>query len=123
EVHGVVRRSSTMNRSRIDHLEHGSPGDEDAARLVLHDGDMTDSGGLNRLVMTAQPDEIYNLAAQSHVHISFDQPEYTGNTDGLGTTGRLEAVRSTRLPTRCYHAPTPELFGLTPRHRTELSTF
>src|SRR5437016_13060503 len=69
EVHGVVRRSSTMNRGRIDHLEHGSPSEPDTARLVLHYGDMTDSGGLSRLVMTAEPDEIYNLAAQSHVHI------------------------------------------------------
>jgi len=123
EVHGVVRRASTMNRSRIDHLEHGSPGDQDAARLVLHYGDMTDSGGLNRLVMTAEPDEIYNLAAQSHVHISFDQPEYTGNTDGLGTTRLLEAIRSTRLPTRFYQASTSEMFGLTPPPQNELSPF
>jgi len=123
EVHGVVRRSSTMNRSRIDHLEHASPGGEDAARLVLHYGDMTDSGGLNRLVMTAQPDEIYNLAAQSHVHISFDQPEYTGNTDGLGTTRLLEAIRSTRLPTRFYQASTSEMFGLTPPPQNEFSPF
>jgi GDPmannose 4,6-dehydratase len=123
EVHGVVRRSSTMNRSRIDHLEHASPGDQDAARLVLHYGDMTDSGGLNRLVMTAQPDEIYNLAAQSHVHISFDQPEYTGNTDGLGTTRLLEAIRSTRLPTRFYQASTSEMFGLTPPPQNEHSPF
>ena len=123
EVHGIVRRSSTMNRSRIDHLEHASPGDQHAARLVLHYGDMTDSGGLNRLVMTAEPDEIYNLAAQSHVHISFDQPEYTGNADGLGTTRLLEAIRSTRLPTRFYQASTSEMFGLTPPPQNELSPF
>ncbi len=84
---------------------------------------MTDSGGLNRLVMTAEPDEIYNLAAQSHVHISFDQPEYTGNADGLGTTRLLEAIRSTRLPTRFYQASTSEMFGLTPPPQNELSPF
>src|SRR5207253_2273196 len=112
-----------MNRSRIDHLEHASPGDQHAARLVLHYGDMTDSGGLNRLVMTAEPDEIYNLAAQSHVHISFDQPEYTGNADGLGTTRLLEAIRSTRLPTRFYQASTSEMFGLTLPPQNERSPF
>ncbi|HAH64041.1 MAG TPA: GDP-mannose 4,6-dehydratase, partial [Rhizobiales bacterium] len=73
--------------------------------------DMTDSGGLNRLVMTVEPDEIYNLAAQSQVHISFDQPEYTGNTDGLGTTRLLEAIRATGRPTRFYQASTSEMFG------------
>ena len=72
EVHGVVRRSSSMNRSRIDHLEHAHPSHLEGARFTLNYGDMTDSGGLNRLVMTVQPDEIYNLAAQSQVHISFD---------------------------------------------------
>src|ERR1700758_1328734 len=80
EVHGVVRRSSTMNRGRIDHLEHAHPSHLENARFTLQYGDMTDSGGLNRLVMAVQPDEIYNLAAQSQVHISFDQPEYTGHT-------------------------------------------
>jgi GDPmannose 4,6-dehydratase len=72
EVHGVVRRSSTMNRGRIDHLHHGGPTQAGTTRFFLHYGDMTDSGGLNRLVKLARPDEIYNLAAQSHVHISFD---------------------------------------------------
>src|SRR5438477_10381458 len=75
EVHGVVRRSSSMNRGRIDHLQHGSPGDAQGVRFVLHYGDMTDSGGLNRLVKSVRPEEVYNLAAQSHVQISFDQPE------------------------------------------------
>jgi GDPmannose 4,6-dehydratase len=82
----VVRRSSSMNRGRIDHLQHSDPGQSHASQFVLHYGDMTDSGGLNRLVKTVRPDEIYNLAAQSHVQISFDQPEYTGDTDGIGTT-------------------------------------
>ena len=123
EVHGVVRRSSSMNRGRIDHLRHVNPAHPDGARFVLHYGDMTDSGGLNRLVKTVRPDEIYNLAAQSHVHISFDQPEYTGDADGLGTTRLLEAIRTTGLPTRFYQASTSEMFGLTPPPQNEKSPF
>ena len=119
EVHGVVRRSSSMNRGRIDHLEHDNPSHADGARFLLHYGDMTDCGGLNRLVMTVNPDEIYNLAAQSQVHISFDQPEYTGNTDGLGTTRLLEAIRATGRPTRFYQASTSEIFGSTPPPQNE----
>jgi GDPmannose 4,6-dehydratase len=84
---------------------------------------MTDSGGLNRLVKTIRPDEIYNLAAQSHVQISFDQPEYTGDADGLGTTRLLEAVRTVGLPTRFYQASTSEMFGLTPPPQSETSPF
>jgi GDPmannose 4,6-dehydratase len=123
EVHGVVRRSSTMNRGRIDHLEHAHPSHLEGARFTLHSGDMTDSGGLNRLVMTVEPDEIYNLAAQSQVHISFDQPEYTGNTDGLGTIRLLEAIRATGRPTRFYQASTSEMFGLTPPPQSEQTPF
>jgi len=123
EVHGVVRRSSSMNRGRIDHLQHTNPNHPDGARFVLHYGDMTDSGGLNRLVKTVRPDEIYNLAAQSHVQISFDQPEYTGDADGLGTTRLLEAIRTTGLPTRFYQASTSEMFGLTPPPQSETSPF
>ncbi|HYM48959.1 MAG TPA: GDP-mannose 4,6-dehydratase [Candidatus Limnocylindrales bacterium] len=123
EVHGVVRRSSTLNRGRIDHLEHEHPSHADTSRFYLHYGDMTDSGGLNRLVLQVAPDEIYNLAAQSHVHISFDQPEYTGDTDGLGTTRLLEAIRTADLPTRFYQASTSEMFGLTPPPQNEQSPF
>jgi GDPmannose 4,6-dehydratase len=123
EVHGVVRRSSSMNRSRIDHLEHAHPEHLEGARFTLHYGDMTDSGGLNRLVMTVEPDEIYNLAAQSQVHISFDQPEYTGNTDGLGTTRLLEAIRATGRGTRFYQASTSEMFGTTPPPQNEQTPF
>jgi GDPmannose 4,6-dehydratase len=123
EVHGVVRRSSSMNRGRIDHLQHSNPGHAEGARFVLHYGDMTDSGGLNRLVKTIRPDEIYNLAAQSHVQISFDQPEYTGDADGLGTTRLLEAIRTMGLPTRFYQASTSEMFGLTPPPQNEASPF
>jgi GDPmannose 4,6-dehydratase len=123
EVHGVVRRSSSMNRSRIDHLEHAHPSHLEGARFTLHYGDMTDSGGLNRTVMTVEPDEIYNLAAQSQVHISFDQPEYTGNTDGLGTTRLLEAIRATGRATRFYQASTSEMFGSTPPPQNEQTPF
>ena len=123
EVHGVVRRSSTMNRGRIDHLQHANPSHIEGSKFVLHYGDMTDSGGLNRLVKTVRPDEIYNLAAQSHVGISFDQPEYTGDADGLGTTRLLEAVRTMGLPTRFYQASTSEMFGATPPPQNETSPF
>jgi GDPmannose 4,6-dehydratase len=123
EVHGVVRRSSTMNRGRIDHLQHAHPSHTEGSRFVLHYGDMTDSGGLNRLVKTVKPDEIYNLAAQSHVQISFDQPEYTGDADGLGTTRLLEAIRTTGLPARFYQASTSEMYGSTPPPQNETSPF
>jgi GDPmannose 4,6-dehydratase len=122
-VHGVVRRSSSMNRGRIDHLQHANPGHAEGSRFVLHYGDMTDSGGLNRLVKTIRPTEIYNLAAQSHVQISFDQPEYTGDADGLGTTRLLEAIRTTGLPTRFYQASTSEMFGLSPPPQSETTPF
>jgi GDPmannose 4,6-dehydratase len=123
EVHGVVRRSSSMNRGRIDHLQHANPAHPEGSRFVLHYGDMTDSGGLNRLVKTVRPDEIYNLAAQSHVGISFDQPEYTGDADGLGTTRLLEAIRTTGLPTRFYQASTSEMFGLSAPPQSESTPF
>jgi GDPmannose 4,6-dehydratase len=123
EVHGVVRRSSSMNRGRIDHLQHANPNHPEGSRFVLHYGDMTDSGGLNRLVKTVRPDEIYNLAAQSHVGISFDQPEYTGDADGLGTTRLLEAIRTTGLATKFYQASTSEMFGLSPPPQSESTPF
>jgi GDPmannose 4,6-dehydratase len=123
EVHGVVRRSSSMNRGRIDHLQHANPNHPEGSRFVLHYGDMTDSGGLNRLVKTVRPDEIYNLAAQSHVQISFDQPEYTGDADGLGAMRLLEAIRTTGLPARFYQASTSEMFGLSPPPQSETTPF
>lgn len=112
EVHGIKRRSSLFNTERIDHLyEH--PQAEDR-RLILHHGDMTDTASLVRVVQQSQPDEIYNLAAQSHVQVSFEQPEYTANTDGLGTLRLLEAVRILGMEkqTRFYQASTSELYGL-----------
>jgi GDPmannose 4,6-dehydratase len=123
EVHGVVRRSSSMNRGRIDHLQHANPSHPEGSRFLLHYGDMTDSGGLNRLVKTVRPDEIYNLAAQSHVQISFDQPEYTGDADGLGAMRLLEAIRTTSLPTRFYQASTSEMFGLSAPPQSETTPF
>ena len=123
EVHGIVRRASTMNRGRIDHLQHANPSHTEGSRFVLHYGDMTDSGGLNRVVKAVKPDEIYNLAAQSHVHISFDQPEYTGDTDGLGTTRLLEAIRTCGLPTRFYQASTSEMFGAAAPPQNENTPF
>jgi GDPmannose 4,6-dehydratase len=119
----MVRRSSTLNRGRIDHLQHRDPTQTTTAPFVLHYGDMTDSGGLNRLVKMIRPDEVYNLAAQSHVHISFDQPEYTGDADGLGTTRLLEAIRTAGSPCRFYQASTSEMFGSTPPPQSELSAF
>ncbi len=115
EVHGIIRRSSTFNTERIEHLYIDSLiKDLHAKRKInLHYGDMTDSTNLIRLVQTIKPDEIYNLAAQSHVKVSFELPEYTAETDGIGTLRLLEAVRICQLTetTRIYQASTSELFG------------
>ena len=110
-VHGLKRRSSSFNTQRIDHL-YQDPHIENP-RFILHYGDMTDSTNLIRLIKEIQPDEIYNLAAMSHVHVSFDMPEYVANVDGLGTLRLLEAVRLLGLEkkTRIYQASTSELFG------------
>jgi len=111
-VHGVKRRSSLFNTERIDHLYHDPH--EPNVKFKLHYGDLTDSTNLIRLVQEVQPDEIYNLAAQSHVKVSFDTPEYTANADGVGTLRILEAVRILGLTqkTRIYQASTSELYGL-----------
>jgi GDPmannose 4,6-dehydratase len=121
EVHGVKRRSSLFNTHRIDHLYQDQH--EADVKFVLHYGDMTDSTNLIRIVQDVQPDEIYNLAAQSHVKVSFDTPEYTANADGLGALRLLEAVRILGLEkkTRFYQASTSELYGLvqeTPQKET-----
>lgn len=112
EVHGVKRRSSLLNTDRIDHLYH-DPHEPDV-KFKLHYGDLTDSTNLIRLVQEVQPDEIYNLGAQSHVKVSFDTPEYTANVDGVGTLRILEAVRLLGLTqkTRIYQASTSEMYGL-----------
>ncbi|GHV58102.1 GDP-mannose 4,6-dehydratase [Bacteroidia bacterium] len=111
-VHGIKRRASMFNTDRIDHLYQDPHLDN--RNLILHYGDMTDSLNLTRIIGEIQPDEIYNLAAQSHVKVSFDTPEYTANTDGLGTLRILEAVRLLNLTgkTRIYQASTSELYGL-----------
>ncbi|HEY8929018.1 MAG TPA: GDP-mannose 4,6-dehydratase [Mucilaginibacter sp.] len=112
EVHGIKRRASLFNTDRIDHLYHDPH--EPNVKFKLHYGDLTDSTNLIRLVQEIQPDEIYNLAAQSHVKVSFDTPEYTANADGIGTLRILEAVRLLGLEkkTRIYQASTSELYGL-----------
>jgi GDPmannose 4,6-dehydratase len=112
EVHGVKRRSSLFNTERIDHLYHDQH--EAGAKFKLYYGDMTDSTNLIRLIQEVQPDEIYNLAAQSHVKVSFDTPEYTANADGVGVLRILEAVRLLGLTqkTKIYQASTSELYGL-----------
>lgn len=109
EVHGVVRRTSTFNRGRIEHLF--SDPHTSKLPLFLHYGDLSDSSSLLRILLTVKPDEIYNLAAQSHVGISFDLPEYTGDVTGIGTARILESLRASGLPARFYQASSSELFG------------
>lgn len=121
EVHGVKRRASSFNTERIDHLY--SELDEKGPALKLHYGDLTDSTSLTRIVQEVEPHEIYNLAAQSHVAVSFEEPEYTANADGLGTLRLLEAMRILGMKDRCriYQASTSELYGLvqeTPQRET-----
>jgi GDPmannose 4,6-dehydratase len=112
EVHGIKRRASSFNTERIDHLYQDPHGPD--VRLRLHYGDLTDATNMLRIVQQVQPDEIYNLAAQSHVQVSFETPEYTADADGLGTLRILEAIRMLRLErrTRFYQASTSEMFGL-----------
>jgi GDPmannose 4,6-dehydratase len=111
EVHGIKRRASLFNTDRIDHL-YQDPHEADI-RFILHYGDLTDATNLIRIIQEVQPEEIYNLAAQSHVHVSFETPEYTANSDALGTLRLLEAIRILNLQekTRFYQASTSELFG------------
>lgn len=112
EVHGIKRRTSLFNTARIDHLFEGEPGR--SGRFRLHHGDMTDSSSLTRILQTVRPDEVYNLAAQSHVAVSFEEPEYTANSDALGALRILEAIRFLGLgkKTKFYQASTSELYGL-----------
>ncbi len=121
QVHGIKRRASLFNTARIDHLFQ-DPHEQDL-RFTLHHGDMTDSSSLLRIIQIVQPDEIYNLAAQSHVAVSFEEPEYTANSDGIGVLRLLEAIRILGLEkkTRLYQASTSELYGLvqeTPQRET-----
>ena len=111
EVHGIKRRTSLINTDRIDHL-YQEPNETDR-KFILHHGDLTDSTSLIRIIQEVQPDEIYNLAAQSHVAVSFEEPEYTANSDALGALRILEAIRILKLEkkTKYYQASTSELYG------------
>lgn len=121
EVHGLIRRASSFNTSRIDHL-YVDPHDPNA-RLFLHYGDLSDGVRLVTLLMKINPHEVYNLAAQSHVRVSFDEPEHTANTTGLGSTRILEAVRMAGLQCRFYQASSSEMFGASPPPQNEGTPF
>lgn len=121
EVHGLIRRSSTFNTSRIDHLytDPHQPG----TKLFLHYGDLSDSGHLTNLIYTIQPEEIYHLAAQSHVRVSFEIPEYTGDITGLSITRVLEAIRRSGVKVKVYQASSSEMFGSAPPPQNEQTPF
>src|SRR3990170_4069595 len=122
DVHGVVRRSSSFNTERIEHL-YRDPHDPET-RLFLHYGDLVDGTGLREILTRVQPDEVYNLGAQSHVRVSFDQPVYTVQSDALGTMNLLEAIRDTGLPIRFYQASSSEMYGkVRETPQTELTPF
>jgi len=121
EVHGLIRRSSTFNTSRIDHI-YQDPHDTNP-KLFLHYGDLIDGVGLTNLIREIKPTEVYNLGAQSHVQVSFTMPQYTGQVDAVGAVGLLEAIRSAEIDTRFYQASTSELFGSTPPPQNEESVF
>ena len=121
EVHGIVRRSSSFNTARIDHLYQDRHAD--SPRLFLHFGDLSDGSRLVSLIGDLKPDEIYNLGAQSHVRVSFDEPEYTGDVTGLGTSRVLEAVRLAAPGSKYYQASSSEMFGATPPPQNESTPF
>src|SRR5207244_4167077 len=125
EVHGIVRRASTFNTDRVDHIYH-DPHDP-GHRLFLHYGDLTDGTGLRRILEEVEPDEVYNLGAQSHVRISFEQPEYTADTVATGTLRLLEALRdcinSSGRGVRLYQAGSSEMFGAAPPPQSEVTPF
>ncbi len=121
EVHGLIRRASTFNTGRIDHI-YADPHVE-GNKLFLHHGDLSDSGQLINLIYNIQPDEVYHLGAQSHVRVSFDAPEYTGDITGIGTTRILESIRRSGIKTKYYQASSSELFGATPPPQSETTPF
>ncbi|OLT48654.1 GDP-mannose 4,6-dehydratase [Gordonia sp. CNJ-863] len=121
EVHGLIRRASTFNTARIDHI-YTDPHEADA-RLYLHYGDLSDGARLVTLLRTIDPHEVYNLAAQSHVRVSFDEPEHTADTTGVGSTRLLEAVRMSEIACRYYQASTSEMFGASPPPQNEDTAF
>ena len=121
EVHGLIRRASTFNTGRIDHLYQDPH--ESGVRLFLHYGDLSNSEQLTNLIYNIRPDEIYHLGAQSHVKVSFEMPEFTGDVSGLGTTRILEAVRRSGIKTRFYQASSSEMFGGAPAPQNEQTPF
>jgi GDPmannose 4,6-dehydratase len=121
EVHGLIRRASTFNTARIDHLYRDFH--DPAARIFLHYGDLSVSGQMTDLLYDIRPDEIYHLGAQSHVKVSFDMPEYTGDVTALGTLRLLEALRKTGIPARFYQASSSEMFGAAPPPQNESTPF
>jgi GDPmannose 4,6-dehydratase len=121
EVHGIIRRASTFNTDRIDHI-YQDPHFPDA-RLYLHFGDLSVSGQMNDLIYNIKPDEIYHLGAQSHVRVSFDMPEYTGDVTGIGTVRLLEAIRKTGVKTKFYQASSSEMYGGAPAPQNEQTPF
>ena len=121
EVHGIIRRSSTFNTSRIDHI-FVDPHDPNA-RLFLHYGDLSDSEQISNIIYNIKPDEIYHLGAQSHVRVSFDIPEYSGNVTALGTTRILEALRRSGNEVRFYQASSSEMFGASPPPQNDETLF
>jgi GDPmannose 4,6-dehydratase len=121
EVHGLIRRASTFNTARIEHI-YEDPHSSDA-RLLLHYGDIADGARLSALIAKINPDEVYNLAAQSHVRVSFDEPENTGNITGVGSVRLLEAVRLAGVSCRYYQASSSEMFGSSPPPQSELTAF
>jgi len=122
EVHGIIRRASTFNTRRIDHI-YRDPHANGDVNLELHYGDISSAGNLLDIIYEVQPEEIYNLAAQSHVRVSFDMPEYTGDVTGLGTMRVLEAVRKTGMKARIYQASSSEMFGAAKPPQSEIKPF
>ncbi len=122
EVHGLIRRASTFNTHRIEHL-YKDPKNYPETKLKLHYGDLSDSGQLTDLIYNIKPDEIYNLGAQTHIRVSFDMPEYTGNVSALGTVRLLESIRRSGIKTRFYQASSSEMFGDSPPPQNEQTPF
>jgi GDPmannose 4,6-dehydratase len=123
EVHGIIRRASTFNTRRIDHLYRDPHLKEEANRFFLHYGDITTSETILDVIYNVQPDEVYHLAAQSHVRVSFDMPEHTGDVTGLGTTRILEAIRKSKIKCRYYQASSSEMFGAAKPPQSEVTPF
>jgi len=121
EVHGIIRRASTFNTKRIDHI-YVDP-HEPGARLFLYYGDLSDSEQITNIIYNVKPDEVYHLGAQSHVKVSFEMPEYTGNVTGLGTTRILEAIRRSGNDIKFYQASSSEMFGASPPPQNEETPF